>query len=295
MRAFVVGATGFAGGAVARHLRSGGADVTGLARTAAAAAQLAADGITAVPGDLDGRVDTALAAARNADAVVFAAQLPPDDEEAVVGRFIDDLATTGTRLLFVSGTGVLLQRTEGAWSPDSFAEEDPFEPEPLALARVRTERNVRAAGGIVLRPPLLWGPGDHGHVSAVYRSVASTGAACHVGAGLNTYSNLHIGDFARLAAAALDGGRPGALYHGVAGETPNRWIAEAVARDLGCPVRSLTPAEAAGVWGEFGALIMGASSRSRAPRTRAELDWAPEHTDLLSTVGEPRLRALSRG
>lgn len=33
--------------------------------------------------------------------------------------------------------------------------------------------------------------------------------------------------------------------------------------------------------------------RSRAPRTRAELGWIPDHTDMLSMVGEPRLRELA--
>jgi len=100
---------------------------------------------------------------------------------------------------------------------------------------------------------------------------------------------VHLDDVARLAEAAVRGGTAGALDHAVAGEVANRWIAEAVAADLGCAARSLTPAEAAGVWDEFGALIMGASSRSRAPRARAERGWAPRRTDL-SEIGEPGLR-----
>ena len=82
----------------------------------------------------------------------------------------------GKTMLFTSGSGVLMQRTWGAWSADSFAEDDPFTPEPLAARRVDTEHLVRAAPargvrGIVLRPPMLWGLGDHGHLSQIYRSV----------------------------------------------------------------------------------------------------------------------------
>jgi nucleoside-diphosphate-sugar epimerase len=44
--------------------------------------------------------------------------------------------------------------------------------------------------GIVLRPPMLWGPGDHGHLSQIYRSVGLTGAACYIGDGDNVYSEL---------------------------------------------------------------------------------------------------------
>ncbi|MEA5363851.1 NAD-dependent epimerase/dehydratase family protein [Amycolatopsis sp., V23-08] len=294
MRVLVIGATGFVGGAVARHLGAEGHLVTGLARSDDAARILTAQGIRVLRGDLD----TAVAATAQADAVVFAAQPAPDVEQAVVAGLLDALAGTGKTFVFTSGSGVHLQRTAGAWSEDCFAEDDPFTVEPLAAGRLAAEEAVRAAAGrevraMVVRPGLIWGPGDHGHVSMIYRSVARTGAACYVGEGLNTYSHVHIADVARLFASVLANGTAGALYHAVAGETPNRWIAEAVARDAGCPTRSLTPEEAATVWGEFGALVLGASSRGRAPRSRTELGWRPEHTDMLTMIGEPRLRDLA--
>lgn len=302
MSVFVIGATGFVGGSLARHLASGGAGghpVTGLARTEAAAATLAAQGITPVPGDLDGRRPAVVEAALRADTVVYAAQAAPDQETAITQDLIRALAGTGKALVFLSGSGVLMQRTAGAWSPDVFAERDPFTTEPLAAYRKAAEDAVLAAAGdgvrsLVLRPGLIWGPGDHGHVSMIYRSVAATGAASYVGPGLNTYSHVHIDDVIRLFTLALDHGRPGGLYHAVAGETPNRWIAEKVADDLGVEARSLTDGEAVGVWGAFGALIMAASSRIRAAAAHQELGWRPEHTDMLSMVGEERLRRLAR-
>jgi nucleoside-diphosphate-sugar epimerase len=74
----------------------------------------------------------------------------------------------------------------------------------------------------------------------IYRSVAVRAAACYVGQGLNTYSHVHIDDVTRLFTLALQKGRPGGLYHAVAGEVPKRWIAERVADDLGvrAPARS---------------------------------------------------------
>ncbi|MFT9473427.1 hypothetical protein [Streptomyces sp. 11-1-2] len=77
------------------------------------------------------------------------------------------------------------------------------------------------------------------------------------------------------------------------GETPNRWIAERVAADLEVEARSVTPGEAAGVWGEFGALIQAASSRIRAVSAQRELCWQPRHTDMLTMIGEDRLRRLA--
>lgn len=299
MKVFVLGATGFIGGAVSRHLLAGGHAVTGLARSEAAAARLAAAGIAPVIGDLEAGLADAVAVADTVDAVIFAPQLLLEPEHQAVSAFLDRLAGGGKTFIFTSGTGVLGQRTFGAWSQDSFAEDQPFTPAKTLMRRVETENLVRAAvergvRGIVLRPPLIWGPGDHGHVAMIYESVAKTGAACYVGAGLNCYSNVHIDDLARLYALALEKGTPGALYHGVAGEIPNRWIAEAVARDLGCDARSLSVDEAFEIYGKFATLIvMGASSRSRSPRARDELGWVPEKFDMLEMIGEPRLRALA--
>lgn len=298
MHIFVIGATGFVGGALARHLAANGHTVTGLARSAQAAATLRGRNITPVPGDLAARRDRVLAAARCAEAVVYAAQAEPERETATVAELIAASAGTGKTVIFLSGSGVLMQRTGGDWSHEVFTERDSFVPEPLALFRKTAEDIVLAAAGtglraMVVRPGLIWGPGDHGHLSMIYRSVAVTGAACYVGSGLNTYSHVHIDDVVDLFARALENGRTGGLYHAVAGEVPNRWIAERVALDLGVPTRSLSIDEAVGVWGEFGALIMSASGRLRADTARQDLGWRPAHRDMLSRIGDPRLRRLA--
>jgi nucleoside-diphosphate-sugar epimerase len=298
MNVFIIGATGFVGDALARHLSAEGHTVTGLARTKNAAATLGSQGITPVAGDLDEHRPAVIDAAQAADAVIYAAQAGPEQETATVQDLTRTLTSTDKALIFLSGSGVLIQRTAGAWSPDVFAEDDPFTPEPLAHYRKAAEDTVLAAAqdglcAMVIRPGLIWGPGDHGHVSMVYQSVATTGAACCIGEGLNTYSHVHIDDVTRLFSLALEKGRPGGLYHAVAGETPNRWIAERVAADLGVETRSLIPEEATGVWGEFGALIMAASGRIRAVRAQQDLGWQPQHTDMLTMIGEERLRRLA--
>ncbi|GAA1677288.1 hypothetical protein GCM10009733_087730 [Nonomuraea maheshkhaliensis] len=66
-----------------------------------------------------------------------------------------------------------------------------------------------------------------------------------------------------------------------------------MAADLGCGTRSLTPEEGAGVRGDMGGLILAGSSRCRVPRARSELGWTPTHTDMLTMIGEPRLRQLA--
>ena len=295
---FIIGATGFVGGAIARHFVSRRFRVTGLVRSGEAAGRLRAAGMAVQIGDLAERLLAVTEFARQADVVVFAAQVSPQVELEAVKALLDTLKDSGKTLVFLSGSGVLCQRTEGAWSSESFGEYDAFAPEPLAAARVDAENLVRAASshgilGIVMRPPLIWGPNDHGHVSMVYRSVAATGAACYIGDGLATYSNVHVDDIARLFELAVTKGKAGAIYHAASGEIPNRWIAEAVARDLGCETRSVSMSEAANIWGDFGALIMSVSSRVRDAQTRKALGWSPRHTDMLSEIGESRLRALA--
>ncbi|SDA35853.1 NAD-dependent epimerase/dehydratase family protein [Sphingomonas sp. NFR15] len=295
---FVIGATGYVGGRLIRHLAGAGHYVSGLARSNEAAAKLSSNGITPVVADLDARMDQVVATALEADATIYAAQVAFEREPAIVRTLCERLAGSGKTFVFLSGSGVFLQRTAGAWSPDVFAEDDPFTPEPLAAARVEAEGIVRAAAGygvraIIVRPPVIWGPGDDGPVAETYRSVAATGAACYVGSGLAAYSNVHSADLARLFELVLERGHAGALYHAVGGEIPYRWIAEAVAHDLGVPTRSLSMDEAGKVFGPFGALLLSACSRTRDPRTRTELGWSPQHHDMLDLIGEPRLRALA--
>lgn len=295
---FIIGASGYVGGTLAKHFVACGHQLLGLARSDLAAGVLRSAGVDPIRGDLELDMAPALAAARSADITIYAAQVAFEREPEIIQTLGEGLAGTGRTLIFLSGSGVFMQRTGGAWSADSFAEDDPFVPEPLALPRVEAERLVRAKSWIglrsmVIRPPMIWGPGDNGPVASVYRSVAQTGAACYIESGLATYSNVHSSDLAQLFSLAIERGKDGALYHATAGEIPYRWIAEAVARDLGVKTRSLSMQEAGDVFGPFGALILAACSRSRDPRTRSELGWKPNQTDLLSQVGEPRLRALA--
>jgi nucleoside-diphosphate-sugar epimerase len=300
MRVLVLGATGFIGGGVAARLKAAGHEVSGLARNAASAEKLSAAGIGPVEGDLEAGLAATVEASAAFDAVIFAPQLLLEPEHQAVTALLARMERTGKTFVLTSGTGVVSQRTEGAWSQDTFTEDDSFTPARTLVRRVETENLVRAAGerglrGMVIRPPLVWGPGDHGHIANIYRSVAATGCACYVGRGLNCYSNVHIDDLTDLFERVLDRGRAGALYHAVAGEIPNRWIAECVARDLGCETRSVSLTEAFDIWGKFATLIvMAASSRSRSPRSCYELGWAPKHLDMLSQIGEARLRTLAR-
>lgn len=297
MKIFVIGGTGLIGGHAARAMVAAGHEVSSLARSEAAEAKLVSAGIKPVRGDAEDRNALAEGIA-GAETVVFAPAMG-DAETAVVDWMIDHMADSGKSLIFCSGTGVLGQRTGGAWSEDTFADTDSFVTQRALSGRWELEGRVRAASakglkrGMVMRPPAVWTEDQpHVLVTAVLDSVRKTGAACYIGEGLNMYTHIHAKDLGEAFRHVADAGQDGAVYHAVAGEIPNRWIAETVARLTGAPTRSITMDEAIELWGKFATLIVfGVSSRSRSPRIRQEFGWAPKHTDMLA-AGEASVKKL---
>ncbi|OXR43303.1 dTDP-glucose 4,6-dehydratase [Nocardia cerradoensis] len=297
MRVLILGAGGYLGSALVRCFVGAGHTVTGLVRNAAAAEQVKASGAEPVSGDLTDLPGT-LALLDDAEVILFAAQLLLEPERQTVEALLDALAGTGKTFVFTSGTGVLSQRTDGEWSEDTFAEDDDFVASKYIGRRRDTEDLVRAAAGrgvraMVVRPAMIWGHGKCPMIEGFYRSAARTGEVCYVGRGLNLYSNVHVDDAAQVYRLAVDKGTAGALYHAVSGETNFRTLAEAVARELGIPTRSIDLAEAVTIWDTFTALIaFSVCSRSRAPRSRMELGWTPhpDRLDILDEVSHPAYR-----
>lgn len=119
--------------------------MSGPARTGPAAAAHQQQGITPVVADLDARRPAVIDVASAADAVVHAARADPEQETAIVAGPTGALAGTGKAFVFLSGSGVMKQRTAGAWSPDIFAEDEAFVTEPLAGFRKDAEDAVLAS------------------------------------------------------------------------------------------------------------------------------------------------------
>lgn len=299
MRVLVIGATGYLGTHVTRALVKAGHQVSGISRSEKGDGGIVAAGAAPVRGDLS-RIETVIAAAQEHDAVIYTAQLMLQAEFDAIAALLGALGPD-RHFLFTSGTGLLSQRTDGAWSEDSFAEDDPFIPSKYIGFRHVTETMVRQAGtsgatrAMVVRPPMIWGNGGSGHLRLFYHDALTRGEVGYLGEGLNMYSHVHVEDLAQIYCLALDRGIPGALYHAVAGELNNRTLAEAVARDVGTPVRSVDFTEALNRWGKFETLIaMAVSSRSRSPRARRELGWTPQHRDILADIGHPAYRQTGK-
>lgn len=292
MNIFIIGATGFVGSAVSVELISHGHVVHGLARSPGSRDRIEAAGMRPVDGDLADTADL-LPKLQPFDVVILIAGLAFEDELVAVRELIAGSRGREQRIIFTSGTGVLSIAAEaGQWCEQSFAEDDPF-PFPARrnrAVRLQTERLVREANGNglitnVIRPPLIWGHAQGGQVTRVFQSAKERGAAWYIGDGLNLYSNVHVDDLARLFRLVAEGGVPGALYQAVAGEANFRTIAEAVADVIGCGTRSVTYAQACELWGQTTVdLAHAVNSRSRSPRSRQELGWAPERCDLIAEI-----------
>lgn len=302
MRILIYGANGYLGSHLAKHFAAAGHHVLGHVRSKAAADKLTAAGAEPVIGDLTD-LEGALAPLHHVDAAIYAAQLMLEDEQKTISAMLDRLAGTGKGFIFTSGTGVLSQRTDGDWSEDTFAEDEPFVPSKYIGARKLTEDLVRDAAtrdirAFVVRPPLIWGNGGCLAFAYFHDAFVKTGGVPYIGRGLNLYSNVHVEDLARVYELTFERGTPGALYHAVSGETNFRTIAQGVARELGVEAHSVTFAESLEIWDKFTALIgLSICSRSRSPRARRDLGWAPhpDRLDIMDELSHPAFRARLEG
>jgi nucleoside-diphosphate-sugar epimerase len=292
MKALVIGATGYVGLRIARTLQMRGIDVHGLARNASAKDKLCAAEIASVDGDLSA-IDTLAQHLDDYDTLVFAATVSFEDEQHIIRTLLGAFSRPGRSLIFISGSGVVsTPARDGSWNDYTAAEDDPY---PFAAMRNRRVRLVTeqlivnaADDGLrtfVIRPPLIWGHAGSIQVPQFFESARKLGAVCYLGQGLNLYSHVHVDDVAAAAPLALEKGSPGRIYHVVAGEVNFRTIAEAVGEVTGCPTCSLTYEQAVELWGAAWVDVgLAVNSRIRAPRTRAELGWHPQHVDLVDDI-----------
>ncbi len=297
MHAFVTGASGHIGFAVVSELLGAGHRVTGLARSEASAAKLAAAGAGVLRATLDD-LDALHDAARSSDGVIHLAYKhelsfsgTPDGfataaahDLRAVQTFGEALAGSGKPLVTTTGTALLAHAGMGraGTEADTLPGGPRVDSENATVALA--QRGVRSS--VIRLPPTVHSSLDHhGFIPIVIGVARKSGAAVYVGEGANRWPAVHTLDAAHLYRLAFEKAPAGSRLHGVADEgVPFRSIAEAIGRGLGIPVKSSTTEETAPL-GFVGRFIQVDNPTSSA-RTRELLAWRPTRAGLLADLAE---------
>jgi len=296
MRLFITGASGHIGSALVPELQAAGHQVTGLARSDAAAAKLAATGAEVRRGDLDD-VDLIAKAAADSDGVVHLAYrsdlMHNGDAMGVIAANLKVIHAIGHALEntgkpFVIPGGTLLLAAGGITGRPG-TEDDIVETGPLAesenAAIALAERGVRAV--VIRLAPVVHSHLDtRGFTPTLIAIARDKGVAGYVGDGANRWPAVHTLDAARLFRLALESAPPGARLHAVAEEgIAFREFAGAIGRNLGVPVASIAPEDAAAHFGFLG-MFAGADNPASSTRTRKQLGWEPTHAGLIEDIDD---------
>jgi nucleoside-diphosphate-sugar epimerase len=290
MRVFVTGASGWIGSAAVDELLLAGHEVTGLARSDASAAALAAKGVQVRRGDLDD-LDSIRAGAREAEAVIHLANkhdfsnpaVSNAAERAAVETIGDALAGSGRPFLLASGIAALSQgrpATEADPSPFHGPDSPRGGTENFALELV--DRGVHS---VSLRfAPTVHGTGDHGFIAMLAAIARDKGVSGYPGEGTNRWAAVHRSDAGRLITLALQKAPAGSRLHVIAEEgVPTRVIAEAIGRAFDLPVRSIAGDDVQDHFGWIGTFFAMHGAATSAV-TREMLGWTPTGPTLVEDI-----------
>lgn len=290
MKVFVTGATGFVGAAVVRDMLAHGHQVLGLARSPGGEQALRGMGAEPLAGSLEA-LDTLRAGVDRADAVVHTgfmhdfsryAEACAMDRAAIMALGAA-VGTSGKPFVVTSGLAALDAAGRSAVETDRAL--PPSARYPRASEAAAADLNGQGIRTSVMRlPPSVHGGGDHGFVPLLIQMAREKGLSAHVGAGVNLWPAVHVGDAASAYRRAVEHGPHAGAWHAVAEEgVPFKAIAQAIAAGLGVPCLSLEPDAAPGHFGwfqDFARIDQAASSAL----TRARLGWSPQGPGLISDI-----------
>ncbi|HEX6468291.1 MAG TPA: NAD-dependent epimerase/dehydratase family protein [Streptosporangiaceae bacterium] len=262
MNVLVIGATGYIGSRVAAAF-AGDHRVSSLRRPGGRPAAY-----PTVPGDLTDPASLAAAAA-GFDLVVHAG-VPVDAGTDLAGA--EALVAAGSPLVYTTGAAVL-----GGGQAD---EDSPPDPHPLAAWRAEVERRVRAAGGRVIRPGMVYGHGGGLVHDLLAAKAAERGTGVYIGRPGVRWPVVHLDDLADLYLLVAEKAAPGTVWHGIA-ETVRL---DRIAAALGGGSASSWPLhEAVAELGPLADLFTRDQTVS-ADKTRAALGWHPVHTSIVDEL-----------
>jgi len=230
MRAFVTGGSGFVGRNLIKKLRARGDEVRALARSDSAVKAVEVAGAEAVRGDLDD-LDVMSEAMKGCDVVFHSAAALAQwgDRQQIehinVGgteRVIAAAKRAGVkRLVHVSTEAVLVGGKKIVRADESWPR--PAHPIGLyPLTKGMAEERVLAANSgelttVIVRPRLIWGPGDTSVLPKVAEAVKK-GVFKWIGGGRVLTSTCHVDNVVHGMLLAAEKGRGGEIYFLTDGE-----------------------------------------------------------------------------
>jgi nucleoside-diphosphate-sugar epimerase len=228
--AFVTGGSGFIGGRLIRRLVSDGWSVKALARSDSSAAKIRDAGAEPVKGDLDD-IGAMAAGAQGCEYAFHAAAALGDwgrREDFVRGNVtgtenvLRACREAGVRRFVHVGTEAALLVGQPLVNAD---EHTPLRPDSKAhysATKARAEQVVLDANReefetVVLRPRLVWGPGDTTIVPAL-REAVDKGRFSWIGGGRHRTSTTHVDNVVEGLVLAATRGKAGNAYFVTDGE-----------------------------------------------------------------------------
>lgn len=202
-RVFITGATGHIGSHVARAFKAAGYEVAGLTRSTAGAASLKAAGIEPVIGSMQDAASWK-AVAERADTLVHAAADYAADTFGLDRQAVEDLLAAREK------TGARFIYTSGVWMAGNSGGRVLTEADNEGIDHIGARRDIEplvlAAGGIVLRPGVVFG--ERAGLTAPWFSDQPV-----VGDGSNHWAMVNVEDLADGYVLAAEKAGDGELFH----------------------------------------------------------------------------------
>jgi nucleoside-diphosphate-sugar epimerase len=222
--AFVTGGSGFIGGRLIRRLAAEGWTVKALARSESSAAKVREAGAEPVLGDLDD-VAAMTAGARGCEYAFHAAASLGDwgrREDFVRGNVrgtknaLTACRDAGVRRFVHVGTEAALLVGQPLMNADETVPLRPDSKAHYSATKAMAEQAVLDANGegfetVVLRPRLVWGPGDTTILPAL-REAVEKGRFSWIGGGTHRTSTTHVDNVVEGLVLAATRGKPGNAY-----------------------------------------------------------------------------------